>query len=118
MSHLVSISIELKNKATTIAACNRLGWQVEENARIKFYDDSIVEGMAVHIPGWKYPVVITNNGDVKADNYNGNWGDPALLNKLKQAYGIEAARSLMRRHMAPVAETQNHDGSVTLTVRY
>lgn len=118
MSHLVTISIELKNKQAVIVACNRLGWRIEENAKVKYYDSSAAEGMAVYIPGWSYPIVIAADGTVKGDNYGGSWGDPALLNKLKQAYGVEVARSLMKKHSAPIIETQNQDGSITLAVRY
>ena len=118
MSHLVNINIELKNTQTAIAACRRLGWKYEENQRIMYHDKSSATGLVIYIPEWRYPITITENGTVKGDNYNGSWGDPALLNKLRQAYGIEAARALMRRHTAPVVETQNQDGSVTLTVRY
>lgn len=124
MSHLVVINIELKNKQAVIAACNRLIrsqkqlWKTEENTKIRYHDGSVAEGMAVYIPGWRYPIVITSDGTVKGDNYGGSWGDPALLNKLKQAYGVETAKSLMRRYSAPVIETQNEDGSVTLAVRY
>lgn len=118
MSHLVTISVELKNKQAVITACNRLKWRTEENATVTYYDGSVAKGMAVHIPGWHYPIVITNDGTVKGDNYGGSWGDPALLNKLKQAYGVEAARSLMKKHAAPIVETQNQDGSITLAVRY
>lgn len=118
MSHLVTINIELKNKQAIIAACNHLKWRIEENAKIKYHDGSVAEGMAVYIQGWSYPIVIAADGTVKGDNYGGSWGDPALLNKLKQAYGVEVARSLMKKHSAPIIETQNQDGSVTLTARY
>ncbi|OHB36283.1 MAG: hypothetical protein A2Y08_01465 [Planctomycetes bacterium GWA2_40_7] len=118
MSHLVTINVELRNKQAVTAACNRLKWEVKENTKVKYHDGSVAEGMAVYIPGWSYPIVITDNGTVKGDNYGGVWGDLALLNKLKQAYGVEVARSLMKRHAVPIIETQNQDGSMTLTVRY
>lgn len=118
MSHLVTISIELKNIQVVKAACMRLKWRIEENAKITYYDGSVAYGMAVYIPGWRYPAVITDDGAVKGDNFGGRWGDPSLLNKLKQAYGVETVKQLMKRHAAPVIETQNQDGSVTLTVRY
>ena len=118
MSHLVKINIELKNKQGGVAACHRLKWEIKENAKIKYHDGSVAEGMAIYIPGWHYPIVITSDGTVKGDNYGGSWGDPAMLNKLKQAYGVEVARSLMKKHSAPIIETQNQDGSITLAVRY
>lgn len=118
MSHLVAINIELRSMQAVKAACARLKWRTEENAKITYHDGSVAEGMAVYIPGWSYPIVITNDGAVKGDNYGGRWGDPALLNKLKQAYGIETARSLMKGRNAPVVETHNQDGSVTLSVMY
>lgn len=118
MSHLVTINIELKDKQATVAACNRLGWTVKENTQINYADGSTPTGTAIYIPDWAYPIVITEDGRVVGDNYGGSWGDPAKLNQLKQAYGAEVVRIMVQRQGRSVCESQNADGSITLTVRY
>lgn len=118
MSHLVTINIELKDKQATIAACNRLGWQVKENTQIVYADGKNPKGTVIYIPGWRYPITITNDGNVVGDNYNGAWGDPAKLNQLKQAYGAEVVWIMARRQGRSVYESQNQDGSLILTVRF
>ena len=122
MSHLITINIELRNMQAVKAACNRLKWEVKENAKITYHDGAISEGMAIYIPEWRYPIVITDDGTIKGDNYGGHWGDPASLNTLKQAYGVEAARLILMREVSPrkylyITETENRDGSITLTAR-
>lgn len=118
MSHTVTIETELSNRQVILAACKRLSWRCEENARIRFHDGAAVEGTAVYIPGWRYPIVVTNDGATKGDNYNGAWGDAGLLGRLKQAYGIETAKRELRKHLAPIVEIHNKDGSVTVGVEY
>lgn len=118
MSHLITINIELKDKQAAIAACNRLEWTVKENTQIQYADGKTPTGMAIYIPNWTYPIVITEDGKVVGDNYGGSWGDPAKLNQLKQAYGAEVVKAMARRQGRSVYESQNQDGSLTLTIRY
>lgn len=118
MSHLTTINVELKDKQAAIAACNRLGWTVKENTQTKYADGNARTGTAIYIPEWAYPVTITDDGKVFGDNYNGHWGNPAKLNQLKQAYGAELVKAISRRQGKSVYESQNQDGSLTLTVKY
>lgn len=118
MSHLVTLNIELKDKQAVIAACHRLKWQVVENRQTKYADGKTPTGTAIYIPDWEYPITITEDGNVVGDNYGGSWGDPAKLNQLKQAYGAEVVKAMARRQGRSVYESQNQDGSLTLTVRY
>ena|SRR3990167_8948057 len=66
----------------TIKAAQKLGWQANENATIRFHDGRTATGLSVQIPGWQYSVVITSTGEVIYDNYHSNWGHMEELAKL------------------------------------
>jgi hypothetical protein len=77
-----------------------------------------VEGLAVKLPDWSYPVVCdTATGRIKFDNYNGRWGDQKLLDRFLQAYAIEKVKIESRRKGHLVSESTLADGSVKLTVQ-
>lgn len=116
MSQVVTINIELKDKQAVIAACKRLSWKYEEG-EAKFYDGSIARGIVVYVPGWRYPAVVTENGSIKADTYNDQWGKLSDLDQLKQRYGAEQTKSVFATQGLYAGEQQNQDGSLTLTVQ-
>ena len=75
-------------------------------------------GLAVQLPEWQYPVVCdTASGQLKYDNFNGRWGDPAQLDRFLQAYAVERARAEARRRGHAVTEAQLPDGSIKLTIQ-
>lgn len=117
MSQVVTVKVELKDKQTVIAACKHLGWTCEEHGEAKFFNGSIEKGIVVHIPGWTYPVVVTEDGTVKADAYNDQWGEMSDLDQLKQRYGAEQTKSVFAAQGLYADEQQNQDGSLTLTVQ-
>ena len=75
-------------------------------------------GLAVQLPNWRFPVVCdTATGQVRYDNYGGQWGDQARLNHFLQAYAVERARLEARRRGHTVSEQSLADGSIKLTIR-
>lgn len=105
MSHTMNIAIELHDREALEAACQRLGLRMEEG-KFKLYQTS-EEGIGIYLPGWRYPVVVKNDGTIAYDNYNGNWGDVKEINKLRAFYGLERAKSEARRRGYSVYETFN-----------
>jgi hypothetical protein len=69
----------------------RLGWRVLGEGSYELFS-SIEHGMGIQIPGWRYPIVIKDNGTVAFDDYNGCWGNRADIEKLRAEYALEAAR--------------------------
>ena len=57
------------------------------------------------------------SGQLKYDNFNGRWGDPAQLDRFLQAYAVERARAEARRRGHAVTEAQLPDGSIKLTIQ-
>jgi hypothetical protein len=117
LSHVVTITTEVRDRAAIQAACKRLGLAepVHGTARLS---SGPVEGWAVLLAGWQYPIVCdTNNGQIKFDNFGGRWGDPKHLDAFLQAYACEKVRIESRKQGHQVREQQLADGSIKLVIQ-
>lgn len=104
MSHTMNIKIEMTDKAAIIAAAKRLGLQIAEGSH-RLYS-STEEGLAIYLPGWKYPIVIKGK-EVAMDNYNGRWGAESELKKFQAYYGLEKAKAEAKKKGYRVWEKMN-----------
>jgi hypothetical protein len=85
--------------------------------KVQLFTDA-VEGLAVELPGWRYPVVCDlASGSVRFDNYGGQWGDQRQLDRFLQAYAVEMSRLEARRRGHTVTEQVLADGSIRLTIQ-
>ncbi|MFH5804348.1 DUF1257 domain-containing protein [Alienimonas sp. DA493] len=116
MSHVVTIETKLRDPAAIHAACVRLNLPEPKTETVKFFDGSEHIGLAVRPPGFVYPVLIQQDGNVRCDTYNGRWGDESFLGRLKQTYAVEAAKLQAKARGHRIAETPLLDGGVKLTV--
>src|SRR4029078_10779235 len=92
MSHLVTIETKVHDATALAAACHRLGLAEPVHANVRLFSVD-VQGLAVTLRGWQYPVVVDiAEGSVKYDNYEGRWGDPAELGRLFQMNAVEKAK--------------------------
>ena len=83
---------------------------------VKLFSDEAT-GYCVSLPRWRYPVVCnTNEGVVKYDNYEGHWGEQALLDRLIQSYAVEKSILEARKRGYCVTEQSLADGSIKLSV--
>ena len=79
---------------------------------------SEVEGLAVKLPDWVYPVVADlPTGKLAFDDFGGRWGDRKELDKFLQAYAAEKVKIESRRKGHTVTESQLADGSIKLTIQ-
>jgi len=109
MSHTVRLELKVKDKDLFKSVALKKGYRVKENARVKFFSTSH-KGMAVYLPGWKYPVVITEDGTITYDNYDGNWGDKKFLDDLMQSYSRELViKKALERGYFLLQEEQNEE---------
>ena len=90
MSHVAKVDVKFTNNEAIQAACKRMGAVYCGKGFVKFYDNTEVGGIVVSLPGWEYNIVIQPNGAIQYDNYEGQWGDSAVLDQFKQLYAIEA----------------------------
>ena len=117
MSHIVTIDVKVRDATAIAAACGRLTLPAPVTGTTRLFSGE-VNGVAVQLPGWVYPVVVDiTSGQLKFDNFNGRWGDPQHLDRFLQAYAVEAAKAAARRKGHTVAEQQLGDGSIKLTIQ-
>lgn len=117
MSHIVQIQTEIRDPKVVMTACERLKLPIPVHRTVKLFRAEAT-GIAVELPGWRYPVVCqTDTGELQYDNYQGHWGDQRQLDSLLQIYAVEKAKSEARRLGYSVTEQQLIDGSIKLHVQ-
>lgn len=117
MSHTVQIQTEVRDDAAVRAACKRLRLAEPVQGKARLFSGE-VEGLAVKLPDWHYPVVADlSTGQLKYDNFGGRWGDQKHLDKFLQTYAVERAKAEARRHGHQVVEQQLANGSIKITVQ-
>lgn len=84
-------NIEIKDMEALKKACDILKLEIKQGT-VNFYS-SQEKGINIKLPGWKYPIVIKETGEIAYDNYNGKWGDTKEIYKLLGYYGNEKAKS-------------------------
>ena len=136
--HVASIKLEVKSLEALKAACQRLGLEFREGQTSfvwfgRFVGDApLPEGFtqedmgkcehAIHCPDAKYEIgVVFRDGVYKLlwDSWGSGGLEAALgtdCNRLKQAYGVEAAKLEAQRQGYSVWETAEENGAVKLHI--
>lgn len=116
MSHIVTISTEIRDASAVRAACQRLGLEAPVHGTAKLFNGQAT-GLIVNLPGWRYAAVCQiDTGEIRYDNYGGRWGDQRHLDQFQQMYAVEKAKIEARRKGHTCTEEQLADGSVKLSV--
>jgi hypothetical protein len=98
------------------AACERLRLSAPEHKTVKLFS-SEATGLAVQLPDWRYPVVCDlANGELKYDNFGGQWGNNLELQKFLQRYAVEKTKLEARRAGHSATEQQLADGSIRVQI--
>ncbi len=117
MSHIVTIKTEVRDANAVRAACRRLSLAEPVQGKTKLFSGE-VEGLAVQLPDWIYPVVCNlPTGQLHYDNFNGRWGDQKSSGPFLQAYAVEMTKIEARKKGHSVTETPLSDGSIKLTIQ-
>jgi len=117
MSHIVTISTQVRDPVALSTACSRLSLPMPTVGTAKLFSTEAT-GHCVQLPEWRYPVVChLETGQLSYDNFDGRWGDQRHLNRLVQAYAVEKTRLEARRAGHSVVEQALDDGSIKLTVQ-
>jgi hypothetical protein len=117
MSHIVQIRAEIRDAAAVRAACQRLRLPAPVLGTTRLFSGQ-VQGLAVQLPNWQYPVVADlATGQLQFDNFGGRWGDQKHLDQFLQAYAVEKTRLEARKKGYSVTEAPLPDGSVRLTIQ-
>lgn len=116
MSHLVSIQTQVRDPIAVEAACTRLKLSVPVRRTVKLFSAEAT-GLAVELPGWRYPVVCqTETGELKYDDFNGRWGNKEQLCSFLQAYAVELVKLQARREGRTAIEEPLADGSIRVQI--
>ena len=117
MSHIVEIKTEVRDSDAVRAASRRLGLAEPLQETVQLYSDQAT-GLAVRLPGWRYPVVFdTAQGEARFDNFGGQWGNQREFDRFLQAYAVEKAKIESRKKGHSVSEQLLTDGSIKLTIQ-
>jgi len=117
LSHIVEITTQIRDPAAVAAACRRLGLAEPVQRTVQLFS-STETGLAVELPGWRYPIVCdVGNGVVKFDNFAGRWGAQKEPDRFLQAYCAEVVRIEARKKGHTVTEQSIGDGSIKLTIQ-
>jgi hypothetical protein len=116
MSHVVTITTQVRDPVAVAAACRRLGLAEPVEGTARLYAGEAT-GLIVQLPEWRYPIVIDiAEGKLQLDNYSGYWGAQAQLDRFLQAYAVEKARLTARAQGHTVSEQTLADGAIKLTI--
>ena len=125
MSLRQEISTEIRSTVCLTRACEKLGiintLEVAPTGKKvtgEIYD-GVEHGIAkVNLVGWKYPVIIKEDGKLVYDNHEGHWGNIKEVDKLLSCYGEEVVmHQLIELEGHYLQERQVHaDGTVELTI--
>jgi hypothetical protein len=134
MSHYSEVVIELTDEGCLVAALKRLGFEgkveVHKEAQPLYGYQGDVRSQMAHIiirrehvgqaandlgferqPDGKYRVWVSDY-DVKYNKYDDAW-----MGRLKQAYGVEKARTEAKKKGYRVSEQKQGDGRIRLVLR-
>lgn len=116
MSHVVTILTEVRDEAAVRAACHRLKLPEPIHRTTQLFSSSVT-GLAVELPGWRYPIVCDlPSGQLHYDNFNNRWGEKRQINVFLQTYAVEKIKIESRRRGHNVTEQPLDDGSIKLTI--
>lgn len=110
MSHTTKITgVQLTDPDARAAAAQAMGMVPPTRERVTMFDGSTHEGVAIRLPGWAYPVVIKDNGEIAMDNFRGHWGDMDLFDQYCQQYTLAVAGVTFYDHSYTTTELPNGD---------
>jgi hypothetical protein len=116
MSHIVQIQTEIRDLIAITAACERLKLPTPVHRTVQLFSAKAT-GLAVELPGWRYPVVCqTETGQLQYDDFGGRWGEKSQLDRLLQIYAVEKTKIEARRRGHSVTEHQLENGSIKIQV--
>lgn len=102
MSHIVTITTSFRNMEILKKAAAKCGAEIEIAEKGQTLSRSLYGGKAtgiaaIKLKGWKYPVIVQEDGTCLGDNYGGAWGKQEELDALSVQYSKELVTSNLRK---------------------
>jgi hypothetical protein len=89
LSHVVTITTEVRDSEAVRAACQRLQLSKPQQGVFRLFSGEAA-GLAVQLPGWRYPAVFNlATGQALYDNFQERWGAQVQLDRFLQMYAVE-----------------------------
>ncbi len=85
MSHTAQIAADYSHPDALAAAVARLGGSILGFGRHNLFEGVRV-GIGILLPKWRYPIVVQEGGQLAYDDYAGQWGNFADLDRLHEEY--------------------------------
>lgn len=118
MSHIVTAELKITEKTLPYlkAAVKEENGRWLTETTHKMWDGTL-EGIGFMLPDWRYPVVVTSDGTLKYDNYNGAWGRQKQLdNVIQKTVARSITASAKRLGYTRTKETVDEDGRLVVTL--
>ena len=116
MSHITKLELKITDVELFEQVATAAGWQSLGTKEHSMYNGQTCTGRGFQLPGWRYPVVVTE-GVIEYDNYGGHWGEQATLETVTQRYAVEVAKRALKRQGHRVRERTLSSGEVQLIVQ-
>lgn len=119
-SHTTKLNVHIRSKPALAAAALDLGGMVLGEGVHALYGANREAGFAVKLPGWRFPIVLRESGELAFDTYGGIAAD---VPRLTRAYVLAAAQEAaaesgwMVTDVTPESVTILHPSGGRLTVK-
>ena len=91
MSHVTKHTQIITNKDLFLKTCSDRGYKVRLAESIQLYGSNRVKCIAgIQIPGWRYEIALTEDGELQYDHFGSERGTMELLGETLQEYNINA----------------------------
>jgi hypothetical protein len=90
-SHTTTIKSEFKDYDILAGAVKGMGGSILGMGTHSLFSGQTATGFGFRLPNWQFPLVATADGSLAFDDYHGNWGNVADLERLKVEYVISTA---------------------------
>lgn len=91
MSHIATLEAAVNSQHFKAFLTNK-GIKTWEGT-VKFFSGQAA-GLCFKLPDWRYPIVVTADGNLVFDNYDGYWGDINALYSLVQDFLVDEVKKV------------------------
>ena len=108
MSHTVTLEVKIKDRELFKKVAEEKGYKISRTTEANLFSDTIKgDLLLVHLPNWRYPVIVDGEGNLYYDNYGGKWGRIETLNELVQDYATKLVKKIARKKGYTVMSVKN-----------
>ena len=125
MSHVSTYKTRIANLDIFKKVCIDHDCTIYEGETVKMFANNKVDAaLGVKIPGWKYMIAVTEDGELKYDNFGSQSGSMDTLGEIIQSYNLESIQDSLYGAQLDSDAIENHyveeqaNGTLKLVVEY